>query len=64
MLFRSNEYFHGETGLGLGAMHQTGWTGLVANLVERRYRTDIPMFWKKQLQGGATAKSGKATAAA
>ena len=22
-----NEYFHGETGLGLGAMHQTGWTG-------------------------------------
>ena len=33
-----NEYFHGETGLGLGAMHQTGWTGLVANLVQRRYR--------------------------
>ncbi|MGH8729321.1 MAG: MGH1-like glycoside hydrolase domain-containing protein [Burkholderiales bacterium] len=43
-----NEYFHGETGLGLGAMHQTGWTGLVANLVERRYRTDIPMYWKKK----------------
>jgi hypothetical protein len=31
-----NEYFHGENGLGLGAMHQTGWTGLVANLVQRR----------------------------
>lgn len=30
------EYFHGETGLGLGAAHQTGWTGLVANLVKRR----------------------------
>ncbi|MCK7500649.1 MAG: hypothetical protein MZW92_68310 [Comamonadaceae bacterium] len=29
-----HEYFHGETGLGLGAMHQTGWTGLVANLVQ------------------------------
>ena len=42
-----NEYFHAETGLGLGAMHQTGWTGLVANLVERRYRTDIPSYWKK-----------------
>ena len=42
-----NEYFHAETGLGLGAMHQTGWTGLVANLVERRYRTDIPTYWKK-----------------
>jgi hypothetical protein len=32
-----HEYFHGETGLGLGASHQTGWTGLVANLIKRRY---------------------------
>jgi hypothetical protein len=24
------EYFHGDTGLGLGASHQTGWTGIVA----------------------------------
>ncbi len=32
-----HEYFHGETGLGLGASHQTGWTGLVANLIMRRY---------------------------
>jgi hypothetical protein len=44
-----NEYFHGETGLGLGAMHQTGWTGLVANLVSRKYRVDIPAFWRKEL---------------
>lgn len=27
------EYFHGETGEGLGASHQTGWTALVANLL-------------------------------
>ncbi len=27
------EYFHGDTGQGLGASHQTGWTGLVAKLV-------------------------------
>jgi hypothetical protein len=27
------EYFHGETGAGLGASHQTGWTGLVAKLL-------------------------------
>lgn len=27
------EYFHAETGKGLGASHQTGWTGLVANLL-------------------------------
>jgi hypothetical protein len=26
------EYFHGDTGKGLGASHQTGWTGLVARL--------------------------------
>jgi hypothetical protein len=31
-----NEYFHGDTGAGLGASHQTGWTGLVANLITRR----------------------------
>lgn len=27
------EYFHGDNGRGLGASHQTGWTGLVANLI-------------------------------
>ncbi|MBS1816685.1 MAG: glucosidase [Acidobacteria bacterium] len=30
-----HEYFHGETGRGLGASHQTGWTALVANVLER-----------------------------
>jgi hypothetical protein len=25
-----HEYFHGDTGQGLGASHQTGWTALVA----------------------------------
>jgi hypothetical protein len=34
------EYFHGETGLGLGASHQTGWTGLVAELIYGIYRED------------------------
>ncbi|NCR39217.1 MAG: glucosidase [Microcystis aeruginosa W13-11] len=29
------EYFHGDTGQGLGASHQTGWTGLVANLIHK-----------------------------
>ena len=34
-----HEYFHGDNGAGLGASHQTGWTGLVANLItERRLR--------------------------
>jgi hypothetical protein len=30
-----HEYFHGETGAGLGASHQTGWTGVVAKMVEQ-----------------------------
>jgi hypothetical protein len=30
-----HEYFHGDSGAGLGASHQTGWTGLVATLLQR-----------------------------
>ena len=29
-----HEYFHGDTGAGLGASHQTGWTGLIAKLLD------------------------------
>ena len=29
------EYFHGDTGAGMGASHQTGWTGLVAKLLQQ-----------------------------
>ncbi len=29
-----HEYFHGDSGAGLGASHQTGWTGLVASLLQ------------------------------
>jgi hypothetical protein len=29
-----HEYFHGDTGVGLGASHQTGWTGLIASLID------------------------------
>jgi hypothetical protein len=28
------EYFHGDNGAGLGASHQTGWTGLVASAIQ------------------------------
>jgi hypothetical protein len=31
-----HEYFHGDNGAGLGASHQTGWTGLVAKLVQQQ----------------------------
>ncbi|MDE4915225.1 glucosidase [Methylobacterium sp. 092160098-2] len=38
-----HEYFHGETGAGLGAMHQTGWTGLVALLFRPGRLNDLAM---------------------
>jgi hypothetical protein len=34
------EYFHGDTGRGLGASHQTGWTALVINCLEEKRRED------------------------
>jgi hypothetical protein len=40
-LWRDNlvfsEYFHGDNGAGLGASHQTGWTGLIADVIRRRH---------------------------
>jgi hypothetical protein len=30
-----HEYFHGDNGAGIGASHQTGWTGLVGKLIEQ-----------------------------
>jgi hypothetical protein len=29
-----NKYFHGDNGAGIGASHQTGWSGLVATLID------------------------------
>jgi hypothetical protein len=42
------EYFNGETGAGVGASHQTGWTGLVATLIQLFGRLD----GAKTLEGG------------
>ena len=42
-LYNFYEYFHAETGRGLGSAHQTGWTGLLANLGMRQYQRDIPI---------------------
>jgi hypothetical protein len=39
-----NEYFHGDNGAGLGASHQTGWTGLVAELILRARGAPVPTF--------------------
>jgi hypothetical protein len=35
-LLQFHEYFHGDNGRGVGASHQTGWTGLVAKLLQPR----------------------------
>jgi Mannosylglycerate hydrolase MGH1-like glycoside hydrolase domain len=35
-----HEYFHGDTGRGVGASHQTGWTGLIARLLRPRRELD------------------------
>jgi len=37
------EYFHGDTGSGLGASHQTGWTSLVADLIGGREVKDVEL---------------------
>jgi hypothetical protein len=46
-----HEYFHGDNGAGLGASHQTGWTGLVADLIIRRGYTGL-----LDLSGGVCRK--------
>jgi hypothetical protein len=51
------EYFHGDNGAGLGASHQTGWTGLVAKLIEIFGRLGERDF----LEGGREAAFAKPT---
>lgn len=41
-LFLFHEYFHADTGAGLGASHQTGWTALVASLIDEWRRPPVP----------------------
>jgi hypothetical protein len=56
------EYFHGDNGAGLGASHQTGWTGLIAPLMDLFARTNA----KESLSLGRRAayrRAGKVNAA-
>jgi len=55
-----HEYFHGETGAGLGASHQTGWTGLVAKLIHQHAEytlqhkaSEVSEEWRFQGKPGA-----------
>jgi hypothetical protein len=42
------EYFHGDNGAGLGASHQTGWTGLVAVLIDLFGRVDAKTLLERE----------------
>ena len=50
------EYFHGDNGAGIGASHQTGWTGVVAKLIEIFGRVDPQVL----LEGGIAKSFGRA----
>ncbi|MGH9461564.1 MAG: MGH1-like glycoside hydrolase domain-containing protein [Vicinamibacteria bacterium] len=52
------EYFHGDNGAGLGASHQTGWTGTVAKLIQLFGLLDAKTF----LEGGKMAAFQKSKA--
>ncbi|RPI82698.1 MAG: glucosidase [Chloroflexi bacterium] len=70
------EYFHGDNGAGLGASHQTGWTGLIARLIQifgdqniqeallqpsgEEVRTPIPVTGKAKSTTGTRRRKGKA----
>ena len=50
------EYFHGDNGAGIGASHQTGWTGIVATLIEIFGQTNAAQY----LEAGKTRLKPKA----
>ncbi len=52
------EYFHGDNGAGLGASHQTGWTGLIGRLIQLYGIMDGPML----LQAGVRVEAQPAAA--
>ena len=49
-----HEYFHGDTGAGVGASHQTGWTALVAKMIDE-------LFMEQKQAGRITAAAAKAS---
>jgi hypothetical protein len=51
------EYFHGDNGAGIGASHQTGWTGVVAGLIEIFGKLDAETFLEGS-RGSAFGQKG------
>ena len=48
-----HEYFHGDTGAGIGASHQTGWTGTIARTMQ--------MFAQMSMEDALKIQQGKGT---
>jgi len=44
IIYCSYKYFYGDNGAGIGASHQTGWTGVVATLIEIFGQLDAQSF--------------------
>ncbi len=53
-----HEYFHGDNGRGVGASHQTGWTGLIAKLIQPRDPSLHTLFLRRQ-KAGQSQEVGK-----
>ena len=51
-----HEYFHGDSGRGVGASHQTGWTGLVPKLIQPRVGS-APNLPEKRLEASQTRQT-------
>ncbi len=49
------EYFHGDNGAGIGASHQTGWTALIANLLQQSSGDAVARRQQGELAGAAPA---------
>src|SRR5215469_1551799 len=58
------EYFHGDNGAGIGASHQTGWTGLVARLIRLSVGLDAQELLNREHKPGLSRNEGIQVSAA
>src|SRR6516225_9451071 len=58
------DYFHGDNGAGIGASHQTGWTGLVARLIRLSVGLDVQELLNREHKPGLSRNEGIQVSAA
>jgi hypothetical protein len=54
------EYFHGDNGAGIGASHQTGWTGLIAPLIQLFGAADAETYLRAEPHRASTYRPAPA----